>query len=113
MDEKGYINGDLFQKGDNYIIIGNIGICWGEVNPRFTNSNILLATATLPITFKEAKAEATCRIFNNVLAELDSIPKVNVVRGNSVQIALHSNSAKYTSASEAFWVNYLVIGTIN
>lgn len=111
--KNGYLNGDLFQKGDNYIIIGNIGICWGEVNPKYANGNVLLGTVSLPITFKNAKAQATCRIYNNGLYELDSIPKVNVVNGNSVQIALHSNSSKYTSTSGDFWVNYLVIGTIS
>lgn len=101
------------ESGDNYIIIGNIGICWGEANPRYSNPNVLTADVTLPITFKSAKAIATCKVYGHASFELDSVAKVYDINGNKTAIALHSNAGKYTDGSTLFLVDYLVIGTIS
>ena len=101
-------------KSSNYITFGNIGICWGQAHPTYANANVLLANdVSLPLSFTNGRCIASTVNYNNVAGELDAIAKVpSAVNGNTMTLALHSAGAKFTSSSNSFYINYLVIGTI-
>lgn len=100
-------------KGTNYLTFGNIGICWGDINPTYVNTYVLQGNANLPLSFTNGKAVATTVNYGNIAAELDAVAKVpQNVNGNSMTLALHSNSGKFTNQSNSFYINYVVIGQI-
>lgn len=99
-------------KNNNYIKFGNIGICWGQANPRYANVNVLTTSVNLPITFSQAYAFATPINFGNIPSELDVIAKVSNNPTTSLTVALHSYNSKFMTSSTDFLVNYLVIGII-
>lgn len=105
---------NLITTGNNYIKFGSIGICWGQAHPTYANANVMQGYANLPLTFSNGRCIASPVNYNNQAFELDAIAKVpSVVNGNSMQLALHSNSAKFTSGSSSFYVNYIVIGQVS
>lgn len=102
-------------KSSDYITFGNIGICWGQAHPTYANANVLLANAiSLPLSFTNGRCIASTVNVGNLGAELDAIAKVpSVINGSSMNLALHSNSAKFTTGSTGFYINYIVIGQIS
>ena len=107
------ING-LITTGTNYIKYGNYAICWGQVHPTYNNANVMQGTATLPLSFNNGRCIATTVNYANVAAELDAIAKVpSAVSGTGLTLALHSNSGKFTTSSNSFYINYIVIGQVN
>ena len=102
-------------KSSDYITFGNIGICWGQAHPTYANANVLLANGvSLPLSFTNGRCIASPVNYNNVAGELDAIAKVpSAVSGNTMSLALHSAGAKFTSSSNSFYINYIVIGTIS
>jgi len=105
----------LITTGNGYIKFGSIGICWGQAHPTYANANVLLANGiTLPLSFTSGRCIASTVNYNNVTAELDAIAKVpNTVTGNTMSLALHSAGAKFTSSSNSFYINYIVIGPVS
>lgn len=104
-----------FTKGSNYLTFGNIGVCWGQAHPTYANANVLLANnVSLPLSFSNGRCIASTVNYNNLGSELDAIAKVpSAVSGNTMNLALHSVTGKFTSSSNSFYINYLVIGTLN
>ena len=105
---------NLITTGNGYIKFGSIGICWGQAHPTYNNANVMQAAVTLPISFNGGRVVATTVNYNNLTAELDAIAKVpSSITGTSMTLALHSNAGKFTSASTAFYINYVVIGPLS
>lgn len=103
-----------YTKGSNYITFGNIGVCWGQINPSYANTYVLQGSVQLPLSFNNGKCIASTVNFGNIAAELDAIAKVpQYVNGNGLTCALHSNAGKFTSSSNSFYINYIVIGILN
>lgn len=101
--------------GSNYAKIGNFGVCWGTVKPNYANANVLLiSNITLPLTFSSAVPIAATRNYANMGAELDAVAKTGYINnGNKIsQLALHSNSGKFTTSSNSFYIDYLVVGIV-
>ena len=100
--------------GTNYIKIGNIGICYGQINPQYANANVLQGSTTLPLSFTNGKCIATPVNYGNQGFELDIIAKVPLyVNGTGLTLALHSKSGAFTTGSTAFHINYIVIGVVS
>lgn len=98
----------------NYIKIGNYGICWGQVHPTYNNANVMQGTATLPLSFNNGRCIATTVNYANIAAELDAVAKVpSAVSGTSLILALHSVTGKFTTSSNSFYINYIVIGQVS
>lgn len=105
---------NLITTGNGYIKFGNIGICWGQAHPSYANANVLQTNVTLPISFNGGRAIAATVNYANVAGELDAIAKVpSTVNGTGMTLALHSNAGKFTTASTAFYINYVVIGPVS
>ena len=106
---------NLITTGNGYIKFGNIAICWGQAHPTYANANVLLANGvSLPLSFTNGRCIASTVNYSNVAAELDAITKVpSVVNGNVMNLALHSNSGKFTIGSTSFYINYIVIGQVS
>lgn len=104
----------LITTGNGYIKFGNIGICWGQARPSYANANVMQVGVTLPLSFTNGRCIASTVNYANVAAELDAIAKVpSTVNGTGMTLALHSNSAKFTTASTSFYINYVVIGPVS
>lgn len=104
----------LIATGNGYIKFGNIGICWGQAHPTYNNANVMQTSVTLPLSFNGGRAIAATVNYANVAGELDAITKVpSSISGTSMTLALHSNAGKFTTASTAFYINYIVIGPVS
>lgn len=100
--------------GNNYIKIGNIGICYGQAHPTYANVNVMQASVTLPLSFTNGRAIATTVNYGNIGSELDAVAKVpSAVNGTGMTLALHSKSGAFTTGSNSFYINYLVIGVVS
>lgn len=105
---------NLVTTSNNYIKIGNVGMCWGQINPGYANANVLQGSTSLPLSFINGKCIATPVNYANAGFELDVIAKVPLyVNGNGITLALHSKSASFTTGSTAFYINYIVVGRVN
>lgn len=104
----------LITTGNGYIKFGSIGICWGQAHPTYSNANVMQAGVNLPISFNGGRVVATTVNYSNSAAELDAVAKVpSSINGTSMTLALHSNAGKFTSASTAFYINYVVMGPVS
>lgn len=105
---------NLITTGNGYIRFGSIGICWGQVNPTYTNANVLQGTITLPLSFSSGRCIASAVNYGNITGELDAIAKVpNAINGTSLTLVLHSNAGKFTTESTSFCINYVVLGPVS
>ena len=101
--------------GSNYAKIGNFGICWGTAHPSYANANVLLVSnVPLPLTFSSAVPIAATRNYANMGAELDAVAKTGYISGGNKisQLALHSVTGKFTTSSNSFYIDYLVVGIV-
>ncbi len=100
--------------GEDYLKIGTIGVCWGQAHPNYANANVLQGSVQLPISFSHGRCVASPVNYGNIEGELDAIAKVpSDVTGNGITLALHSNAGKFTTGSTAFYINYIIVGTLS